>query len=75
MLLIPIIKPRKLASFLKNLYFLDIVLNPNLLSCLSTCLMFLVYYSYIPFVKIRTLSIYTIVATLRISRRVLLTTS
>ncbi len=50
--LVPIIKLRKLTSFLKNLYFLGIVLKVVILSYSSIVVTSLVYYSYNPFVKI-----------------------
>ena len=75
MLLTPITKPRKLTSFLKNLYFLSTILNPNLSSRLSTCLIFFIYYSWVPLVKINISSIYTIAVMSRMSLRTLLTTS
>ncbi len=50
--LVPIIKLRKLTSFLKNSYFLGIVLKVVVLSRLSIVATSLAYYSRNPFIKI-----------------------
>ncbi len=59
-LLVPIIKLRKLTSFLKNSYFLGIVLKVVVLSCSSIVATSLAYYSRNPFIKISISSIQAI---------------
>ena len=56
-LLVPIMKLRKLTSFLKNSYFLGIVLKVVVLSRSSIAATSLAYYSRNPFVKISISSI------------------
>ncbi len=51
-LLVPIMKLRKLTSFLKNLYFLSIVLKVVVLSYLRIVATSLACYSRNPFIKI-----------------------
>jgi len=55
--LVPIIKLRKLTSFLKNLYFLGIVLKVVVLSRSRIAATSLVYYSRDSFIKISISSI------------------
>jgi len=55
--LVPIIKLRKLTSFLKNSYFLGIVLKVVIFSRSSIVATSLAYYSCDPFIKISMLLI------------------
>ncbi len=70
--LVPIIKLRKLTSFLKNLYFLGIVLKVVVLSRSSIAATSLAYYSRNPFIKISMSSMQAITVMLIRSLRTLL---
>ncbi len=72
-LLVPIIKLRKLTSFLKNSYFSGVVLKVVVLSRSSIAATSLAYYSRNPFVKISILSIQAItVMLIRLLRTLLI---
>ncbi len=70
--LVPIIKLRKLTSFLKNSYFLGIVLKVVIFSRSSIVATSLAYYSCDPFIKISMLLIQAIIIMLIRSLRTLL---
>ncbi len=69
---VPIIKPRKLTSFLKNSYFSGIVLKVVVLSRSRIAATSLAYYSRDPFIKISISSIQAITVMLIRSLRTLL---